>query len=62
MKKTDLERLYAQARALPPPTQEEHDAQLISFAYGNVKLHNPNVTRDMVVEAVRQLRAEGKIR
>jgi hypothetical protein len=34
---------------------EERKRQLISFAYGNVKLSNPNVTVEMVQKAVEEL-------
>lgn len=34
-------------------TPEERSAQRISFAYGNVALHNPAVTREMVEEQAR---------
>ncbi len=37
-------------------TPEEIEAQRIDFAYGNVRLSNPNVTREDVMEAARRLR------
>lgn len=36
-------------------TPAELEAQRRSFAYGNVKLHNDNVTREMVDKAAEQL-------
>ncbi|MDO8495579.1 MAG: hypothetical protein Q7S32_03610 [bacterium] len=35
-------------------TSEEEEAQRISFAYGNVKLSNPAITLEMVIEAARK--------
>jgi len=32
-------------------TEKERKEQAISFAYGNVKLSNPNITREMVEKA-----------
>lgn len=40
-------------------TPEEHEAQRRSFVYGNVKLSNPDVTREMVDEAADRMAAEG---
>ena len=37
---------------------EERTAQIISFAYGNVKLHNPAITREDVERAYEQLTQE----
>ena len=39
-------------------TEEEAEAQRQSFAYGNVNLSNPEVTRDVVEEAAREGTAE----
>ena len=36
-------------------TPEERSAQVISFAYGNVKLHNPAITRKRVERVYEQL-------
>jgi hypothetical protein len=43
----DLEGLIAAAKAYKPTPAEEEE-QRRSFAYGNVALHNPDVTREMV--------------
>lgn len=43
----DLNTLIETARAYKPTPAEEEE-QRRSFAYGNVALHNPNVTREMV--------------
>lgn len=37
-------------------TPEEVEEQRINFAFGNVQLHNPNVTEEMVREAAKRLR------
>ena len=50
-----LETLIEEARNRPFSEQERH-AQRLSFAYGNVKMSNDRVTREMVEEA------SGKIR
>lgn len=39
-------------------TEKERKEQAISFAYGNVKLSNPNVTREMVKRAYEELKVE----
>lgn len=36
-------------------TDEEREQQRISFAFGNAKLHNPDITREMVAEQSRLL-------
>lgn len=41
-------------------TEEERRAQRISFAYGNAKIENPNITRNMVIEVDAQIEAERK--
>lgn len=49
-----LEELIEEARG-HVMTEAERKAQIISFAYGNVKLHNDAVTREMITEAVEEL-------
>lgn len=48
------ERLYAKVRELQGqgklPTRVTRD-QAIDWAYGNTKIENPNITREMVAEA-----------
>lgn len=39
-------------------TEKERKEQAISFAYGNVKLSNPNITREMVEKAYEELKRE----
>ena len=41
-------------------TEEEKREQAISFAYGNVKLHNPTVTRETVAEEYDKIQREKK--
>ncbi len=41
-------------------TPEEKEAQRISFAYGNTKIENDDITREMVVEQSEKLREENK--
>ena len=48
----DLARLIEQSRQLGPMTSEEQREQRISWVYGNCKLSNPEVTREMVENAV----------
>ena len=48
----ELRALVEQARKVPI-TAEMHEAQRRSFAYGNVALSNPLVTRALVDEAAR---------
>jgi hypothetical protein len=38
-------------------TPEEKEAQRRSFAYGNTKIENPRVTREMVDEAAEEIGA-----
>ncbi len=48
------ESLAASERITPPArrmTEAEREAQRRSFAYGNAKLSNPNVTRQMIDNA-----------
>ena len=41
-------------------TEEELQEQRISFAYGNVALENPAVTRESVRQVSAQMRVEGR--
>jgi hypothetical protein len=43
----ELEQLIEKARAIKLTPAQKRD-QIISFAYGNVKLHNPDITREDV--------------
>jgi len=45
--KTKLEELVALAKTTPF-TQDDKEAQRRSFAYGNLKIENDRVTREMV--------------
>ena len=42
-----LQELLDQAKKTVP-TQEENEEQRRSFAYGNTKIENPRITREMV--------------
>ena len=44
----DLLATLKRAAAAPPMTPAERQEQRISFAYGNVSLSNPRITRDQV--------------
>jgi hypothetical protein len=44
---TKLQELLEQAKKTVP-TQEEKEEQRRSFAYGNTKIENPRITREMV--------------
>ena len=46
----ELETLLAVARG-QPPTPSEQEAQVRSFAYGNLKLEEPNLTRSTIDRA-----------
>jgi hypothetical protein len=48
----ELAKLIEQSRQLGPMTSEEQREQRISWVYGNCKLSNPEVTREMVENAV----------
>lgn len=50
----ELERLLEQARH-HVMTDEERREQRISFAYGNLVLHNPNITKDDIRRAAREM-------
>jgi hypothetical protein len=54
-----LDELVDWARTLPPMTPEQKRAQMISFAYGNVKLSNPDITMEDIRAAVAQWEKEG---
>lgn len=45
-----LEQMLEQAKSVKMTEEEEEEARR-SFAYGNTKLSNPNITRKMVDEA-----------
>ena len=47
-----LEAIRARLAALPLPTVAERRRQLISLAYGNLKLEDPRVTRSTIEQAV----------
>ena len=53
----ELTKLVEAARSRPFP-EEEREAQRRSFAYGNAKIENPDITWDMVVEADERIKAE----
>ena len=38
--------------------QEDAEAQRQSFAYGNAKMHNPNITREMIAQEAEKLKCE----
>lgn len=52
-----LNKLIEAARNRPFP-EAEREAQRRSFAYGNVKIDNDNVTWEMIVEADEKIKAE----
>lgn len=37
------------------PTPQDHEEQRRSFAYGNTKIENPRITRDMINKAADEL-------
>ena len=41
--------------SFPVLSAEEYRAQRKSFAYGNVKMHNSNITRELIDEAAKDL-------
>lgn len=53
----NLARLIALARAAPPMTAAEWEAQRIGLAWGNVAFENPAITREMVEAAAARMRA-----
>lgn len=57
MSKPTLAELVELARNYVMTPEELHE-QRISFAYGNVAIENPRVTREMVEDAARKIDAE----
>jgi len=53
----ELEQLIEAARTRPV-SKAEREAQLRSFAYGNAKIGNPNITWEMVDDAYERIKAE----
>jgi hypothetical protein len=53
---TRLQELLDKARK-SVPTPEENEEQRRSFAYGNTKIENPRITREMVDKAADDLGA-----
>ncbi|HXE07241.1 MAG TPA: hypothetical protein VN612_05055 [Acidobacteriaceae bacterium] len=53
----ELNQLIEAARNRPFP-EAEREAQRRSFAYGNAKIDNNNVTWEMIVEADEKIKAE----
>jgi len=49
--------VIAQLDALPPMTPEQQEAQRRSFAFGNVSIHNPNVTRELIDQVADEMEA-----
>lgn len=47
---SSIDQLIEEAKAIVP-TPQQREAQRRSFAYGNVKIENPRVTREMVNRA-----------
>jgi len=39
-------------------SSQEHEAQRVSFAYGNTHFENERITREMVVEAAESLKED----
>lgn len=54
--KSTLDLLIEQTRKLGPQTQEDYDEQMVSFAYGNLKLSGWAGTKDDVRKALKELR------
>ncbi len=50
-----LERLVERARSVRM-TEPQKAEQRISFAFGTAKIENENVTREMVVQAAKELK------
>lgn len=55
----DLQKLIDAARRLPI-SNEEREKQRRSFAYGNTKIENDRITREMIVEQDELLKAEAQ--
>ena len=53
----ELSRLIDAARTRAV-SEEEREAQRRSFAYGNAKIENPDITWEMVVAADERIKAE----
>lgn len=53
----ELQALIESARVRPFPA-EEREAQRRSFAYGNCKISNDLVTREMIAEADERIKAQ----
>lgn len=51
----DLEELIERARAVRM-TPRENEEQRISFAYGNTKIENDRITRELIVRQAEELR------
>ncbi len=56
-----LQKLIDAARQLPI-TPDDREAQRRSFAYGNTKIENDRITREMVAEQDELLKAEKQTR
>jgi hypothetical protein len=57
----DLQKLIEEALQIPF-TAEEREAQRRSFAYGNTKIENDRITREMIDEQDELLKAETRAR
>lgn len=53
----ELNKLIEAARTRPV-SEAEREAQRRSFAYGNAKIENPDITWEMVVAADERIKAE----
>ncbi len=53
----ELRQLIEEARHRPFP-EAEREAQRRSFAYGNTKIENDLITREMIAEADEKVKAE----
>ncbi len=53
----ELERLIKKAKSIQMTT-EEKEIQRQSFAYGNAKIENDDITKEFVAEAAKQLAKE----
>lgn len=56
---TDELELLIEAARRHPFSDDERQAQRRSFAYGNAKIENDDVTWEMIVEADEQIKARG---
>jgi hypothetical protein len=54
----ELFKLLEEARKAKPMTAEERRVQRVSFAYGNLALHDEKITKEMVEAADRELHPE----